>query len=52
MVCVKCYMESSGAKMAEATAVAGGESLCDQHLQERAQGAEAVGEASPDVTPH
>jgi len=45
-------MESSGAKMAEATAVAGGESLCDQHLQERAQGAEAVGDASPDVTPH
>jgi len=52
MVCVKCYMESSGGEMAEAMAVAGGESLCSRHLQERAQGAEAVGEASPDVTPH
>jgi len=52
MICTKCYMESAGAKMTEAAAVAGGETLCSQHLQERAQGAEAVGDASPDVTPH
>jgi len=45
-------MESSGGQMTEAMAIAGGESVCSQHLQERAQGAEAVGEASPDVTPH
>jgi len=52
MVCVKCYMESAGGQMTEAMAIAGGESVCSQHLQERAQGAEAVGEASPDVNPH
>jgi hypothetical protein len=50
MMCVKCYMESSGGKMQEAMAVAGGESLCSQHLQERAQTAESVGQTSP--TPH
>jgi hypothetical protein len=52
MICTKCYMESMGAKMEDAIAVAGGETVCSEHLQDRAQGAEAIGEASPDVTPH
>lgn len=51
MICVACWVKSRGAEMKEAAAVFKGETVCSEHLQERAEGLENVANA-PDVTPH
>jgi hypothetical protein len=48
MVCIACWLATQGAAMTEAKVVAGGQSLCLDHL---AKVYDAL-EAQPDVTPH
>ena len=48
LLCVACYLQSAGGKMAEAQALLGGQSLCLDHLN----AVYTALEAQPDVTPH
>ena len=53
MICILCWAESRGATMTEAAAVLKGETVCSNHLQERAGVVEsALGEDAPRPEPH
>ena len=48
MVCSVCYVQSQGAKMAEAVTVLGGHAVCEEHVSSFTEAVDAL----PDVTPH